>query len=419
MVDWKASMQQTFEFYTVDPVTWRDRDRLTTVKQATINRDSETETLGSATFDVDGQIGERYIRVYLVTTQNGITERHPLGTFLVQTPTTSFNGKVMSRSMDAYTPLLELKEKQPPIGFTLERGSKILYSAKRLAQENMRAPVIAETDKPIIEVDELNIENNPIAGAYYRYDDSVYMFNGKVFIPSDIINRGEATLKTHFTAETEETWLTYLTNLLANENHTFALDEMGNVMFAPVQETSALQPVETFDDSNSSILYPDITVSHDIYGIPNVVEVVCSTPTREPDGGSATFAATAINDDPNSPTSTVNRGRKIIYRDTDPKISGVATQENIEAYAKRLLKDLSTVEYTLSYTHGYCPVRLGDCVRLNYTRAGIHNIKAKVVSQTIQCVPGCPVTEKAVFTTNLWTDLTVQNTTGESKKKEG
>ena len=30
------------------------------------------------------------------------------------------------------------------------------------------------------------------------------------------------------------------------------------------------------------------------------------------------------------------------------------------------------------------------------------NIKAKVISQSIECVPGCPVTEKAVFTTKLW-----------------
>ena len=34
--------------------------------------------------------------------------------------------------------------------------------------------------------------------------------------------------------------------------------------------------------------------------------------------------------------------------------------------------------------------------------AGITDIKAKVVSQSIKCESGCPVTEKAVFTTKLW-----------------
>ena len=44
---------------------------------------------------------------------------------------------------------------------------------------------------------------------------------------------------------------------------------------------------------------------------------------------------------------------------------------------------------------------MGDCVRLNYSRAGLTNVKAKVISQSIDCRPGCPVTETAVFTMNL------------------
>ena len=72
-------------------------------------------------------------------------------------------------------------------------------------------------------------------------------------------------------------------------------------------------------------------------------------------------------------------------------------------FVKNLLKELSTVEYTVTYTHGYYPgVYPGVCVRLNYKKAGITNIKAKVISQTIRCEPGCPVTEKAIFTTKLW-----------------
>ena len=33
---------------------------------------------------------------------------------------------------------------------------------------------------------------------------------------------------------------------------------------------------------------------------------------------------------------------------------------------------------------------------------GLEGIKAKVVSQSIACTPGCPVTEKAVFTDSMW-----------------
>ena len=70
MVDWSSSMQQTFEYYIVDPGTWKDFKRVDNVKSCTITRDSGAETLGSASFNVVDLLGECYIRVYLVTIQN-------------------------------------------------------------------------------------------------------------------------------------------------------------------------------------------------------------------------------------------------------------------------------------------------------------------------------------------------------------
>ena len=72
MADWLSSMQQTFEYYAVDPGTWKDVRLIDNVRSCTITRDLEAETLGSATFDVTESIGECYIRVYLVTVQNGL-----------------------------------------------------------------------------------------------------------------------------------------------------------------------------------------------------------------------------------------------------------------------------------------------------------------------------------------------------------
>lgn len=351
MPDWRTSMQQTFEYYTVDPGSWKDVQKLNNVKSCTISRDSEAETLGSATIDVTESVGECYIRAYLVTIQNGVRERHPLGTFLVQTPSSSYNGKIRNVSMDAYTPLLELKENPPPLGYSILKDVNIMENAYLLCREHARAPVVKAND------------TTPL------YSD--------------------------FVANTSDTWLTFLIDLIANAKYTFALDELGRILFAPKQDTASLQPVWTYDDSNSSILYPDLEMDHDLYGIPNVVEVIYSS-------GKAHYYARVVNDDENSPTSTVNRGREIIYRTTDPGLSGDPTNNQIQEYATKLLKELSTVEYTITYTHGYCGTRLGDCVRLDYTRAGLKDIKAKIVSQSIKCEPGCPVTEKAVFTTKLW-----------------
>lgn len=351
MPDWKASMQQTFEYYTVDPGTWKDIEKLDNVKSCTISRDATAETLGSATIDVTESLGECYIRVYLITIQNGITEKHPLGTFLVQTPSSSFNGKIRDVSMDAYTPLLELKENQPPLGYSLLKGANIMENAYQLISERVRAPVVRTTNSTKLNHD--------------------------------------------FVANTSDTWLTFNIDLLRNAEYELALDELGRVMFAPIQDTASLQPVTIFNDGNSSILYPEITMNHDLYGIPNTVEVVYSK-------GSVCYYGTAVNKDPNSPTSTVNRGRVITYRDTNPSFPGEPSKAEVQAYAEKLLREMSAVEYTVTFTHGYYPVRLLDCILLNYERAGITDIKAKIISQSIKCVPGCPVTTKAVFTNKLW-----------------
>lgn len=351
MADWLSSMDQTYEYYIVDPGTWRDTKQLEHVKSCTINRDLDVGTLGSATIDVADSIGECYIRIYLVTNQNGVKERYPLGTFLVQTPSSSFDGKTRSISLDAYTPLLELKDNIPPLGYSLLKGENIMDNAYRLIREYTRAPAVKTTC-------------------------TTELFND-------------------FVADTSDTWLSFITDLMANAKYEFSLDELGRILFAPKQETASLQPVWTYNDDNSSILYPEISLEQDLYGIPNVVEVIYSS-------GGGYYYAKVVNDDSNSPISTVNRGREIVHRVTDPNLIGNPTNNQIDEYARQLLKELSTLENTVTYSHGYCPVRVGDCVRLNYSRAGLNNVKAKVISQSIKCEPGCPVTEKAVFTTKLW-----------------
>lgn len=351
MVDWTKSMDQTFEYYEVDPNTWKDKKLLNNIISCSINRDYGAETLGSASIDVTDMVGESYIRVYLITIQNGVREKHPLGTFLVQTPSVSFDGKISDVSMDAYTPLLELKENPTPLGYTLLEDENIMESAYKIVREHCRAPVVkTESDKKLI---------------------------------------------SNFIANTNDKWLSFTTDLIAQANYLFDLDELGRIIFVPQQRLDTLQPVWTFDDGNSSILYPELTLRHDLYGIPNVVEVVCST-------GTELHYSRIVNDDPNSPTSTVRRGREIIHRVTDPDISGIPTKEQIDEYARNLLESLSSVEYTVSFSHGYCPVRIGDCVRLNYEKAGLIDVKARIINQSIKCEPGCSVNATATFTKKLW-----------------
>ena len=198
MADWLSSMQRTYEYYIVDPGTWKDIRKIDNIKTSTIVRDSSVETLGSATLNMVDTFGECYVRIYLVTIQNGLTERFPLATVLVQTPSTSFNGKTTTVTVDAYTPLLELKENPPPIGYSRLKGENIMQAAYEITRENVRAPVV----KP---------------------DCS-------------------ETLADDFVSNTSDTWITFTEDLIMKAKHEFALDDMGRILFAPKQEVTALNP---------------------------------------------------------------------------------------------------------------------------------------------------------------------------------
>ena len=353
MPDWTRSMQQTYEFMVVDPYTWRDVERKTDVTHAVITRDLNDETLGSSQLDCDSDLSDVYIRTYLVTTQDRKTERIPLGTFLYETPGRKYDGKKNSVTADGYTPLIELKEKPVDIGYSVRKGDNILERAIAYTKESLRAPVA---------------------------DDS-----------------SDTKLQEDFVSTNEDTRLKFLIDLLANDKRKFGLDEMGGIIFPPDQDLTRLSPRWTFTDDNSSILYPEANLTRDLYGVPNVVEVLYS-----PNEGDPIFVR-IVNDDEKSVTSTVSRGREIVYRDTNPSVVGTNLhRDQIEEYAKNLLRALSSLEYEITYTHGYCPVRIGDCVRLDYRRAGLIGVKAKVTRQIITCTPGCPVQETAVFTKKLW-----------------
>ncbi len=354
MPDWTRSMQQTFKFCRVDPATWGDVEEITCIRSGSIVRDEEHESLGYASFDTTEDLDEIYIRTYLVTIQDRLREEFPLGTHLCQTPGYNFDGLVHTRSMDAYTPLVELKEKLPPLGYCIPRWRDVLQAVTNIADEHMRAPVVSAS--------------------------------------------GDDRLPYNYVANLDDTWLTYTNDLLKTIGYHYEFDDRGRVMLAPTIRAAALQPVWTYNDDNSSILYPSVNVSKDMYKMPNVVEVVYSS-------GSSYMTARVSNNNEDSPVSISNRGREVVHRDTSPQIEGEVTSAKLNRYAKKLLSDLSSLTYQITYTHGYCPVRLGDGVRLNYESAGIQNVRGKVIRQSIKCEPGCPVEETAVYTMNLWREL--------------
>lgn len=355
MPDWSASMQQTYEFYKVDPDTWGEVKKIDFITSGSVEFDSSLETKGSASFVATDVFEDQYIRPYLMINQNKQVTKYPLGTYLCTAPGISFSGKNKEINIDGYSPLVELKEKLPPVGYSVLRGKSILDTAYSILFEQMRGPAVRGSDASVLDAD--------------------------------------------FVANMNDTWLTFITDFIGNIDYELGLDELGRVLFMPIQDINSLSPRWTYSDNNSSILQPQITVDRDIYNVPNVVEVIYSKSNNDTNN---TLYSIVKNTDKTSSVSIPSRGREVVYRETDPKINGEVTKERLDIYANRILKEKSALEYKLTYTHGYCPVRVGDCVLLNYERAGLTNIKAKVISQRINLTPGCQVEETAVFSSSLW-----------------
>lgn len=343
-------MHQTYEFYLVDPATWGDAERIENVLSATLNRDLESDTLGNAVIDLEESIGESYFRVYLVTVQDGVRERHCLGTYMAETPVGDFDGRSGHVSIEAYTPLIELADEYPEIGFSVPSGSDVSITAARLIADNCRAPVLGDA--------------------------------------------GGDKLDETFVAHPDETWLQFISALLKRANKRMLLDERGQVVIAPIRDAAALGPSATFDDGNSSILMPEIEDSQDFYGVPNKYEAVVTK-------GGYTMSVVVENDSSSSEISVTNRGRVVRHRNTSPDVSGNPTEAELRAYAQRELKAMSCLERTLSYTHGYCGTNIGQAALLAYERAGI-NANALVVRQSIECIPGCPVTEVSKYSKSYY-----------------
>ena len=351
-IDWTASMQQTFEFYTVVPATWGNKEKLDQVISGSISLSDDNDTIGSASFEVTEMLDECYIRPYLICIQNGGRYEFPLGTYLVQSPEESHNSGLVKVTLDAYSPLLELKDSVPPYGYTAMYGWNTLSTVSDLVSENCRAPVVRVTSDKTVAA------------------DTVSDFGS-------------------------DTWLSFLSSLLATAEYKFGLDDMGRILFRADQNDQAVKPIWTYDDGNSSILYPDIQLRRDLYGVPNVVEVLYSSDSHY-------VFSRVENTDIDSPVSIPSRGRRIVHREQNPPSLINPNQSQLDIYAENLLRDLSSLEYTVSYTHGFCPVRVGDAVWINYERAGLTNIRAVVTGQQITLRPGCPVSETAKFTKKLW-----------------
>lgn len=308
MVDFSRGYSATYYAERVDPATWRDVGviRLTggTIKRETTGK-RQSADIGCINYHISV---EQWVRVYMDARQNGAAAHVPLFTGLAVTPDDDYNGARATNSLTCYSVLKPAEDVLLPRGWYAPAGMNGAELARRLLSP-FPAPVVVEDGAPVL-------------------------FESIV-------------------AEDNESHLTMTDKILDAIGWRIRISGDGTISIMP----QAQEPGARFDKIANDVIETKIKVSSDWYSAPNVLMAV-----------SGDVTGIARDDDPDSPLSTVSRGREVWKKESCTLAAG----ENVAEYARRKLAEAQRVRQKVSYSRRYVPeVMPGDLVGLNYPEQGL------------------------------------------------
>jgi len=141
------------------------------------------------------------------------------------------------------------------------------------------------------------------------------------------------------------------------------MDENGNAVAQPYVSPVNRASEYTYRDDEESVLFPEMEYSLDLFGVPNKWVLVVSEPDRPP------LVSIYTNSNPNSPTSTVSRGRTIVdHREG----LDAADQATLDALAQRFAFEASQVYEQVDFFTAIMPFHShADVYTLEYSTLGV------------------------------------------------
>lgn len=321
MVDWTSGYSATYYMTRVDPITWRDLERIEIIG-GSISRelDGLQQTADISTLNYPpGR--EDWIRIHMNAKQGENSEHLALFTGLATTPDRDIDGNRENSSLQCYSVLKFADDKM------LERG--------------WYAP--AETDGAAL-IEKLL----------------------RPFHLRPTITGERRLLQDAIVAEDGETVLTMIERILSAINRQLKIDGWGAISIGPYVN----EPIYTLDPLENDIIETQIKVTADWYSCPNVFMAINNDVT-----------GIAKDEDENSPLSIQNRGREVWMYESS---CNLAENESIAQYADRRLGEEQAYATSGSYERRFLPdVLPGDVIRLRYPNQGL-NGDFIVKSQSIE-----------------------------------
>lgn len=335
-MDWSKGYSASYHATVVDRDSWRDISRIELTDGSIQHTDSGLRESANLTFVNYTNIGEPLIRIWLDAQQGNDSSHIPLFTGYAISPTRNIDGRLVSTPVQCYSVLKPAQDVLLPRGWYAPKdinGVEVIKNLLRVTKAPI-GPLDAETNSP--------------------------------------------KLLQAIIAESNESNLTMVDKILDAINYRMRILGDGSIQIVPPAEDIS----DTFDSQNNDILEQSLSISYDWYAVPNVFRAIVDD-----------ISAVARDDDPNSPFSTVNRGREVWYEETNCYLND---NESVSAYAVRRLGNLQRVSTFIQYDRRFKPdILLSDLVRINYPSVGITG-RFYITSQTISLGPNAKTSEEVM-----------------------
>jgi len=201
------------------------------------------------------------------------------------------------------------------------------------------------------------------AGA--KYTDAVKeILDANPAIPKYEISPSTQTLPTQKVWDGGTSFLKIIYDLLTAINYEpLYFDESGTAQVQPRIDPELRTPEYTYDTGSVSVMVPSANQTLDLFNQPNKWVLIVNDPDR------IVLKSTVTNDDPASPTSTVNRGRTISSFATE---QDAADQFTLDQKAQKLAQESSQKYEELEFSTALMPIHShNDIYMLSYPELGV------------------------------------------------
>ncbi|WP_342025719.1 hypothetical protein AADC60_24470 [Cytobacillus pseudoceanisediminis] len=262
---------------------------------------------------------------------------------------------------DRIQPFVEVKMKNDFISFPL--GIFLLSSPTRKDQTNgVFRDVEAYGGLIILRDDKL--EQRLIVPAGSRYYEEIIKILQSAGITKYNIENTNAVLQRDIEFEPGREKLFAINELLRQINYTPIYDDENGIFTSSYYRSPAVRAADyTYKDDELSVTFQGMEEELDLFNVPNKWVVVCSNAEQEP------LVSSYTNDNPDSPISTVNRGRTIVdFRE----VSDIADQASLDAYVQRIAFEASQVYGKITFETALMPMHdFSDVLEVVYSPLNI------------------------------------------------